>query len=185
MKNRAAVFPENDLFLPAQQATTPPPQDAGGFTRGIGAIPLVPGESREAASVPVWWLTTFFIILKDIFLGMTSSASLLDRLTGSSDCASERKALIADGSPSKVGPEPSTCLSDEMLCVPCGRKTRDWILATYSNGECVCRDCWPEYARVRFRSKIPAPVAKVVGGGGKAACTGTPYRRRYILNHHE
>ena len=169
MKNREAVFPENDLFLP--EATPPPPQNAGGFIRGIGAIPLVPVVSGEAANI--WKPVLLWQLCCDYFSWL---------LTGSSDCALGRKAELP---PSRfaLGPSEIPPLSDWFNCACCGDRTRTWIIATLANRECVCSYCWPEYARVRYphaqKSKVSLAVANDRDAGGSRCTAVSP--RRYFL----
>lgn len=169
MKNRAAVFPEDDFFLP--KATNPPSQNAGGFIRGIGAIPLVPVVS--AAGANIWKPVLFYQLCIDWFSWL---------LTGSSDCALGRKAELPP-SCFALGPSEIPPLSDWYDCVCCGERSRTWRIATVANRECVCSYCWPEFSRVRYpraqKSKVSLAVANDRDAGGSRCTAATP--RRYFL----
>jgi len=163
MKNTKSFFTD-DLFLPALQATTPPPQDAGGYTRGSRAFPLVPNSSDEVGR---WNVVAFFFHLLESFNSL---------LTGSSDCATLRKAEQPEFLAS-VKPRVSTLLTDWFDCQCCGDRTRNWIISTPGNKECVCRSCWPAFARARYG--ISAPLANGADGGEGKLHVSPP--RRYFL----
>lgn len=63
--------------------------------------------------------------------------------------------------------------SDLLTCAFCGLQTREWKCANLRHSECVCRECWPRYAKV---SSVGAPSE-----GAAVPSPVSPVRRRYIL----
>lgn len=139
-KSREAGFFVNALSPTAPQSTTPPTQNAGSFIRGVGATPLVPGDHREAAKYPL--------------------------LTDSSDCATLRKASIEESAISTVKPEPLNWLESAMVCTGCGVKTRFWLVCWPGRKECVCRECFPQWAKDDLAKRKVFPLGASGGDVG-------------------
>lgn len=121
----------------------------------------------ESACFRSAWL--FFVELREAFLAL---------LTGSSDCATLRKAEQPE---TMIRPERVSFLSDRMTCVMCSVETRAWKIAQFNRyRDCVCIVCWPDWLRLNKR-KISPGVATTGDAGVESSRTHASNPRRYVL----
>lgn len=64
-----------------------------------------------------------------------------------------------------------TILDEDKVCQFCGYVGNDWIVA--QGNECVCRPCWPAFAKLRYRIKS-TPVCN------SSAASISPGRRYFL-----
>lgn len=87
-----------------------------------------------------------------------------------SDCATLRKAIPADCEHPVYAVRHSSIawVSDLKICGFCGLETREWLVATFGNRDCVCRSCYPKWSK-GIRKKILSPSVATVGDVGETA----------------
>lgn len=144
------------------QQTKFPPQ-----AEGVTGSAVAAGSGASSAHSAPWNLMAFFFDIREAFLSL---------LTGSSDCATLRKAEFKQ---TVIRPEPRYLLSDRLTCSFCNVQTRSWKVAQFNRfRECVCVSCWSEY--LRLKGIFPA-VAKTGNAGVETSRTHASKPRRYTL----
>ncbi len=70
--------------------------------------------------------------------------------------------------------------AQNLVCGVCGKTCSDWILAQIDRKECVCRICFPVWARVSLGCKKSSRLVSDESGGGASAARGSAPRRYFL-----